>query len=1001
MNAEKALARTNRSEPAARPASRRSLYRLFEISFVVYALVFGAIIGAVAWQSSELQGAQRMSALATELVSGAGDLMGLANNERVVASPERMRQQWSRRMRALRSEVDQLNRHPLPAEYLDATEGRLDSLDRALADYLQHATNDDLRQSLLDNVMRETGLLGLTGRQIGEHASREAGRRLDAVVLSVIAGAGMMIVMFLVVGWLAHIWVAKPVVALSQSIAGIGDGRLDGAVPDVSLLELNRVVAALNSLKQRLAETMVSRDELAREAEQRGGAERALLQSEARHRRLVDSISALIVEINREGRIVFANEAMRALTARPLAEVVGAPWQQVLVIANPFRELNAAIRAMARGSDVLGFVMHCLSRDGLSHTIEWNTANEYDQRGRLQKIVALGIDITARRRAEDSLRKSSLRLRAAQEVARIGDWDFDVATRQANWSPELYRLFRRDSGHGPAWPEELLGLCVDCIERTPGCPARPPDCLRRWTDRKERIEVERRVELPDGTVAWHANTVVVSRDANGRVVNLHGTVQDVTERRKTEASLRQSEARFRALVMASSDLVYRMSADWSEMRELAGRQGAKDLERNWLHKYIPADEQPRVTAAIRQAIRSRSMFALEHWLLREDGSVGWTLSRAVPITGPDGNVVEWFGAFSDLTARRQVEQEIEDLYQNAPCGYFSADGNGRIVRINNTLLAWLGYARDEVVGRLDASDLMTPASAAAHGKGFLRLRRDGGIIHSDPEFVRENGTVLPVLLSATSIRDAQNRFLRSRSIVIDISHKKIAEKQRLEHAQQLAELSRQMVAVQEEERRRLARELHDRTSPNLVAVGVNLKVIARKMTPQMSQDVGARLADTHALLDDTIANIRHVTADLHPATLAHAGLLRALEEYGRQFARRTGIDVRVRGPSGEPDIADDKKSALFRIAQEALTNCAKHSHASSATVTLTVSQDGVYLSIEDDGVGFDPAAHGTGKSQGLGLLSMRERAQFAGGRFSFSARPGAGTRVSVRMPLQP
>ena len=134
-------------------------------------------------------------------------------------------------------------------------------------------------------------------------------------------------------------------------------------------------------------------------------------------------------------------------------------------------------------------------------------------------------------------------------------------------------------------------------------------------------------------------------------------------RRKAEAlsaELRVSEERFRALVSATSDVVYRMSADWTEMRFLQGREFIADTSepsRTWLDKYIHPDDQPRVKQVLCEAIRTKNVFELEHRVLRVDGTLGWTFSRAIPILDKVGEVVEWFGMASDVTARKHRKRE--------------------------------------------------------------------------------------------------------------------------------------------------------------------------------------------------------------------------------------------------------------------------------------------------------------------------------------------------------
>jgi len=145
------------------------------------------------------------------------------------------------------------------------------------------------------------------------------------------------------------------------------------------------------------------------------------------------------------------------------------------------------------------------------------------------------------------------------------------------------------------------------------------------------------------------------------------TLVDITEHKNAELALGRSEARLRALVDASSDVVYRVSADWAEMRYLVSRNFITDAgepTRDWLTQYIPKEEQPRVRRAIADAIDRKCIFELEHQMLRSDGTVGWTLSRAVPIRCPAGEIVEWFGMATDITARKQSEEALRDLTQN-------------------------------------------------------------------------------------------------------------------------------------------------------------------------------------------------------------------------------------------------------------------------------------------------------------------------------------------------
>jgi two-component system CheB/CheR fusion protein len=222
--------------------------------------------------------------------------------------------------------------------------------------------------------------------------------------------------------------------------------------------------------------------------------------------------------------------------------------------------------------------------------------------------------------------------------------------------------------------------------------------------------------------------------------------------------------------------------------------------------------------------------------------------------------------------------------------------------------------------------------------------------------------------------------------------------QRKQGEERMDELSRHLVVVQESGRRRLSGELHDRTSPNLAAIGINLNVISDIISAEQSPELSARVDDIRAMIDDTTASIREICSDLRPPILDYAGLEAALESYVKQFQRRTGIVVRIDCAHPAVRLTPALESALFRIVQEALTNCAKHSRAKSIGITLNLDSQPVVLMVNDDGIGFDPDLLGkTSHTGGLGILTMREMAEFSGGKLTLESSPGNGTRIKVEI----
>jgi PAS domain S-box-containing protein len=208
------------------------------------------------------------------------------------------------------------------------------------------------------------------------------------------------------------------------------------------------------------------------------------------------------------------------------------------------------------------------------------------------------------------------------------------------------------------------------------------------------------------------------------------------ERRRAKEALRESEVRYRTLVQASSDVVYHMKPDWTEMRQLQGRGFLADTsapDRGWLGKYIHPEDQTRVLAVINEAIRTKSVFELEHRVLRVDGSLGWTFSRAIPILEERGEIIEWFGAASDITLRKQAEEALRErdaqyrtILHTAMDGFLLVDMEGRFLAVNEAYCRLSGYDQESLLKMCihDLELLETSADTLAHVEKIRTLGQD-------------------------------------------------------------------------------------------------------------------------------------------------------------------------------------------------------------------------------------------------------------------------------------
>jgi signal transduction histidine kinase len=268
------------------------------------------------------------------------------------------------------------------------------------------------------------------------------------------------------------------------------------------------------------------------------------------------------------------------------------------------------------------------------------------------------------------------------------------------------------------------------------------------------------------------------------------------------------------------------------------------------------------------------------------------------------------------------------------------------------------------------------------------------------------GFPIQLLRAATAMAAAVFviRFLRAFQVE---SERKIADLQaaRLQEAQQRealrGELFNRVVAAQEVERQRIARELHDETGQSLTAIGMGLRGMVSTLRQKDTKRADQILHNLEKLSSESLVELQRLIADLRPSHLDDLGLASALRWYASDIQERTSLDVRVEISGEEHPVSAPAKTALFRIVQEALNNVIKHAEAKIVKIRLRFSSDAVDVQVSDDGHGFDPQARGSGGRVSWGLRNMEERATLLGGKFQVRSSPGRGTTLDVSVPYVP
>jgi PAS domain S-box-containing protein len=514
----------------------------------------------------------------------------------------------------------------------------------------------------------------------------------------------------------------------------------------------------------------------------------------------------------------------------------------------------------------------------------------------------------------------------------------------------------------------------------------------------------------DGTdIPVHINLSPLTTDSGTFVV---AAIRDATEFRRAEEprdaevllrETRESEERFRLMSDVAPVLIWMSGPDTlctyfnKPWLDFTGRSLNQEKGNGWTEGVHPDDRQSCLDI-YGHAFDRREEFRMEYRLRRHDGEYRWIYDVGVPRLNADGSFAGYIGSCVDVTERKRAEQaarESDELLRLAAhCGRMFAyewDAATDVLVRSGESSDILGIdgstpiAGQQVLAKVHPEDrdgLLTAIAALSPARYRLQISY---------RMIRPDGRVIWVDRNSRAYFDERGSLLKIIGMVADVTSRRLAE-------EALLKVDAKLIEVLEEERTRIARELHDDISQRLALLAVQLDHM-RHGLPTSAADLKRGIGEARKQTVELGKDIQALSHRLYSSKLLRRGVVAAAQSLCRDFSEQHQVEIDFTHRDVPPSVSENISLCLFRVLQEAMRNAVKHSGVRQFAVELRGSADAIDLTVRDAGLGFDPAK--IVEHRGLGLLSMRERVDLAGGTFSIDSSPGRGTKIHVRVPLQP